>query len=93
MPVIDYARMQKSSPKLKVMLTRATKQTDPLKRYNAVLAACKAAVTEWNAVGAWVDAWARWQIALDDAFYNLQCSPQWRAAGTPAYFPPRLKEL
>lgn len=28
---------------------------------------CKAAVEEWNAIGAWPDNWHTWQIALDDA--------------------------
>ena len=64
---IDYARMQKSHPKLKAQLTRAMKHTDPTQRYRAVLLACKNAVTEWNTVGAWIDDWSRWQRALDDA--------------------------
>jgi hypothetical protein len=40
--MIDYARMQKSGPKLKARLTRATKIVDPAKRYVAVKAACVA---------------------------------------------------
>lgn len=27
---------------------------------------CKAAVTEWNEIGAWPDQWHTWQIALND---------------------------
>lgn len=69
---IDYARMQKSSPRLKSMLTRAQKLADPEARYIAVRKACFAAVTEWNAVGAWIDDWSRWQRALDDAAYAAQ---------------------
>lgn len=60
--MIDYARMQRVSPKQKAALTRATK-----KGYAAVLATCQATVKEWNEIGAWPDAWHRWQIALDDA--------------------------
>jgi hypothetical protein len=63
---IDYARMQKSHPKLKAMLTRAQK-ADISVRYDKVKAACIAAVREWEAVGAWVDDWSRWQRALIDA--------------------------
>ena len=72
---IDYARMQKSGPKLKAQLTRATKLSDPDARYRAVLLACKNAVTEWNAVGAWVDDWSRWQRALDDAAFAIRLTP------------------
>ena len=60
---IDYARMQKSGPKLKAKLTRAVKTG----AYSAVLSACTDAIIEWNAIGAWPDNWHRWQIALDDA--------------------------
>ena len=83
---IDYARMQKSGPKLKAQLTRATKIADPMKRYLAVLVACKTAVTEWNAVGAWIDDWSRWQRALLDAAANLH------SAGV-FFIVPRLEEL
>lgn len=62
--MIDYARMQKSGPKLKAALTRAKKQG-----YPAVLAACKAAVIEWNLIGAWPDNWSLWQRTLDDAAF------------------------
>lgn len=59
---IDYARMKRESPKLKAALTRATKTGDAEK----VIAACRAAVTVWNEVGAWPDNWNLWQGALDD---------------------------
>lgn len=64
---IDYARMKQSGPKLKAMLTRATRSTDFPNKYAKVKAACTAGVREWDAVGAWVDDWSRWQRALDDA--------------------------
>lgn len=63
--MIDYARMQKSGPKLKAMLTRAKKQG-----YEAVTEACRAAVKEWEAVGAWPDNWSLWQRTLDDAAFK-----------------------
>lgn len=64
---IDYARMQRSGPKLKAQLTRAKK-----KGYDAVTDACRAAVTEWNAVGAWPDNWSLWQRTLDDAAFTAR---------------------
>lgn len=63
---IDYERAKKNGPRLRAALTRATKQPED-KRYAAVTAACKIAITEWEAWGAWPDAWSRWQRALDDA--------------------------
>lgn len=84
---IDYARMQKSGPRLKAQLTRATRKQDPIDRYYAVLAACRAAVKEWNEVGAWVDAWSNWQRALDDAAHAVA-----RAKGE-TFFAPRLETL
>ena len=60
---IDYERMKRVYPKQKSALTRAKKTG----RYSAVLAACKAAVEEWNQIGAWPDAWSHWQNALIDA--------------------------
>ncbi len=60
---IDYARMQRTFPKHKAALTRAKKSGDPQK----VVAACKAAVAEWDAIGAWPDHWHTWNIALRDA--------------------------
>ena len=59
---IDYDRMNRVRPGQKAALTRATKTGDPEK----VAAVCKAAVTEWEAIGAWPDDWGRWQRALDD---------------------------
>lgn len=91
--MIDYALAKKQSAQIKAALTRATKITEPKLRYEAVLAACKLAVKAWERWGAWPDAWSRWQIALDDAFYNMQRSPQWRERTPYTYFPPRLEEL
>ena len=59
---IDYERMNAVFPKQKAALTRAIKTGDPEK----VAQVCRAAVIEWNAIGAWPDDWARWQRALDD---------------------------
>jgi len=59
---IDYARMNRVGPKQKAALTRAIKTKDPEK----IVAVCKAAVQEWNEIGAWRDDWHRWQIALSD---------------------------
>jgi hypothetical protein len=59
---IDYARMKRVFPRQKAALTRAVKTRDAKK----VAAVCKAAVQEWNEIGAWPDDWARWQRALDD---------------------------
>jgi hypothetical protein len=63
---IDYARAKAKSPALKAALTRAKKQVGTA-HYPAVLAACKAAVTEWEQWGAWPDGWHTWNIALGDA--------------------------
>ena len=59
---IDYERMQRTSRKHKAALTRAVNSKDPKK----VEAACRAAVAEWNEIGAWPDNWSAWQRALDD---------------------------
>jgi len=59
---IDYARMQRVRPAQKAALTRAVKSGDAAK----VVAVCRAAVAEWNEIGAWPDDWHRWQIALND---------------------------
>lgn len=64
---IDYARMQRTFPKHKAALTRAQHKKTAEARYTAVKQACKAAVTEWDAIGAWPDDWSRWQRALSDA--------------------------
>jgi hypothetical protein len=60
---IDYARMNRVLPRQKAALTRAVKTGDAEK----IAAVCKAAVAEWNEIGAWPDDWARWQRVLDDA--------------------------
>ncbi len=59
---IDYQRMNAVWPKQKAALTRACKTGDPEK----VAAVCKAAVAEWDAIGAWPDDWARFERALND---------------------------
>lgn len=56
MSQIDYARAKAKSPALKAALTRAKKQVGNA-HYPAVLAACKAAVKEWEQWGAWPDGW------------------------------------
>jgi hypothetical protein len=60
---IDYDRMKRVHPKQKGALTRAVKTKDPEK----IAAVVKAAVAEWDEIGAWPDDWNRWQIALNDA--------------------------
>lgn len=60
---IDYDRMNRVHPGQKAALTRACKTNDPEK----IAAVCKAAVAEWNEIGAWPDDWNRWQMALNDA--------------------------
>lgn len=60
---IDYERMRRTMPKHKAALTRAKKTGDAKK----VEAACRAAVVEWDEIGAWPDNWSMWQIALNDA--------------------------
>lgn len=72
---IDYERMKRVAPRLKAALTRAQNR-NPLDRYEAVLAACKAAVKEWNEIGAWPDGWARWEVALRDAARYPQVAPR-----------------
>jgi len=67
--MIDYTHMQKSGPKLKAMLTRANNKPDAKERYAAVKDTCRAAVKEWDAIGAWPDNWALWQRTLKDAAY------------------------
>jgi hypothetical protein len=60
---IDYERMRRVGRPQRAALTRAV-NTGDAKRIAAV---CKAAVTEWDAIGAWPDDWSRWQRALSDA--------------------------
>jgi hypothetical protein len=61
---IDYARMQRTHRIHKAALTRAVKTGDRDK----VLTACRKAVAEWDAIGAWPDDWSTWQVAIDDTF-------------------------
>jgi hypothetical protein len=70
--MIDYERAKRNGPKLKSALTRAQKVADPIERKDAVIAACRKAVKEWEVWGAWPDAWSRWQGALRDAVYAAQ---------------------
>jgi hypothetical protein len=60
---IDYARMKRVRRGQKAALTRAVNTGDAEK----IAAVCKAAVAEWNEIGAWPDDWSRWQRALSDA--------------------------
>jgi hypothetical protein len=62
-PPIDYERMKQIHPRQRAALTRAVKTNDPEK----IAAVCKAAVAEWNEIGAWPDDWSTWQRALNDA--------------------------
>lgn len=80
---IDYERMNREHPAQKAALTRAVNRwraaVDGLPYWQrdenaaAIAAAenvaktCLAAVTAWNACGAWPDDWHRWNIALLDA--------------------------
>lgn len=73
--MIDYARMQKSGPKLKAALTRANNIADANKRFEAVKEACRKAVAEWDAVGAWPDNWNLWQVRLYDAAVTAHVTP------------------
>jgi hypothetical protein len=59
---IDYARMSRVFPKQKAALTRAIKSGSR----ETLILTIRAAVLEWNEIGAWPDDWARWQRALDD---------------------------
>jgi|HubBroStandDraft_3_1064219.scaffolds.fasta_scaffold108870_3 hypothetical protein len=63
---INYERAKRRAPGLKAALTRAQRKPLP-ERYKAVLAACKAAITEWREWGAWPDDWATWECALNMA--------------------------
>jgi hypothetical protein len=60
---IDYDRMSRVHPKQKAALTRAIKTKDA----EIIARVCKAAIAEWNEIGAWPDDWNRWQVALNDA--------------------------
>jgi hypothetical protein len=59
----DSARVNSSFQKHKRALSRAVKTGVADK----VTAACRAAVREWEEIGAWPDRWSDWQRALDDA--------------------------
>lgn len=65
---IDYDRMNRVHPGQKAALTRAVKTRDP----ERIAMVCKAAVVEWNAIGAWPDDWHRWQAALNDSLHWSQ---------------------
>jgi hypothetical protein len=85
---IDYDRMNRVMPKQKAALTRAVNafrkaKQDAEKSYEretpAVVAAreriaevCRAAVLEWNEIGAWPDNWHTWNIALNDSLHWSQ---------------------
>jgi len=76
---IDYEWMKRAYPRQKARLTRALNIKDHEKRQSSVLEACRSAVQEWDAIGAWPDNWSRWQRALDDQY--------------PVFNAPRLEEL
>lgn len=79
--MIDYARMQRVFPKQKAALTRAKK-----KGYKAIEDVCRAAVREWNEIGAWPDQWSLFQRTLDDAAFAMRAGENVNAA-------PRLEDL
>lgn len=60
---IDYDRMNRIGPRQKAALTRAVKTGDAEK----IAQVCKAAIVEWDEIGAWPDDWSRWERALNDA--------------------------
>lgn len=45
---------------------RRSAEDDRAEAAERVAAVCKAAILEWNEIGAWPDQWATWQCALDD---------------------------
>jgi hypothetical protein len=59
---IDYERMQRTFPIHKKALDDAVKSGD----VDKVREACRAAITEWDEIGAWPDDWSRWERALND---------------------------
>lgn len=89
---IDYERMKRTFPKQKAALTRAMRKANAQERYVAVKTACKAAVAEWDAIGAWPDAWSTWQRALDDATLNFSYNRTGATIEIPAHTI-RLEEL
>lgn len=71
---VDYDKLNRMVRRQKAALTRAKGNRDK------VLAACKAAVAEWNQPGAmWPDCWSLWQQTLNDCY--------------PVFQAPRLEEL
>lgn len=69
---VDYAKAAACFRKQKAALTRAVGSGATDK----VLAACRAAVAQWNQPGMfWPDHWADWQRALDDC---LLADPAYR---------------
>lgn len=74
---VDYDLLNRVVRRQRAALTRAKKSGDRAK----VLAACKAAVDEWNYTPGmmWPDDWSRWQNALDDMY--------------PVFHAPRLEDL
>ena len=80
---IDYDRMNRVMPKQKAALTRAMNAYRQAERdadaehsrntpamdaaREGIAKVCKAAVIEWDAIGAWPDNWSTWQAALNDA--------------------------
>ena len=62
-------RMSRVRPSQKAALTRAVKTRNP----ERIATVCRAAVREWDAIGAWPDDWHRWQAALNDAL------PYWQS--------------
>ena len=59
--------------KQRAALTRAVKTGNREK----IRAACRQAVAEWNAPGAyWPDDWSSWQRALDDAYPVFDPAPR-----------------
>lgn len=85
---IDYDRMNRVMPKQKAALTRAVNayrkaEQDAKATYErdtpamdaareGIAKVCKAAVAEWNEIGAWPDSWHSWQVALNDSLHWSQ---------------------
>lgn len=60
---IDYQRLTDLRRAQRMTLSNAINSGDA----NRIAAVCKAAVAEWNDLGAWPDDWSNWQRALNDA--------------------------
>ncbi len=65
---INYEKMQREFPKQKRALTLALKSGD----YAKVVATTRKTIREWDETGAWPDDWARWERALDDAWWEAK---------------------